>query len=1442
MAALLRSARLLKFSPSGLLQITGPKRSGPPLGRLYSGAVGGRRAGVCSRQISRVGENASSRVWPYAVGGVRNYGAATERRDEVSVAVQSKQANQFDWALAKLDHSVKRTGRVTKTLLLRIFHDICRTGYPSSNQALLLLRSCGSLLPEMPLNERTELAHHVWGKLQELRAQYDVSHYNALLKVYLQNEFEFSPTDFLAKMEAADILPNRVTYQRLITAYCQKGDIEGASTILGFMKSKDLPITEAVFSSLVTGHARTGDMESAKNILPVMQQAGIEPGPDTYVSLLMAYAERGDIDSIKQTLEAAENADCRLMDRDIMQVIFVLAKSGYHEHIPEMIECLKHERGYVPDAMNLCLSLITQGQEDTAFLILKTLPVAQFENLGDAELGNFFLRHLVNRDTSLEKISRYCKELQESSLHSTPLTFSLYCALEAKKTDTCLELMKLVKAEGLPLRPHYFWPLLVEYGKNQNTTGVLEIIKAMQGLGVSLDLATLSNHVMPLFSSAEAAQQAFKAFGITTKSGGFVCSGIRLLAGTNLAELYTLISDPSFPPLDIQVFCNSLLTGFKKFNDMDSMVKIVVLLYNDGRFTRRGVNTTDAAGFFLYNLIDSMSEKQLKAQEKNLRSFFKQLHTQNITISQNIYRGIKNLLELYNTPELLKNVNALKRSEERTSISPAVELREATDNGAMVLVLENRLAELKAEKKPVSPTLKQAINALCAEENLQRALKLKQQYEEDMTPSIYALLINLCCRLKNADEALNLKRELNRKDSSAALDGRKYVTLVRTLSLNGKVEEAVDILKEMKEKDVVMKDPNITGLFHTFCAVADTGDVDAVQRLQDTAFTLGLIKPSANLCSPAISAYLKRDDLAGALEAVQQCYKRYKHLPRMHDILVGLVEIGDTESLQKAMDFMSHERGEMIMLYDLFFAFLQAGRYREARKIMETPGMRAKPTRMQWYAEKCISTNQMETLEQMVDMTAKLFDCDRDDMYGYILQLCKKTNNWQKAEAMWTKMQEENFIPQERTLRLVADILRKNGQNVPFEVPETWYDPAKTPQLVKLAAEAAAEAAAAAPPPPPTAEKTAAAAPVRDNYDPNLFALCKKGNVEEAYALVKKADEQGLSLRPGSYDCVLRALLARGSDEDAMVVKDIARSHLPNFQLSENANNMYIITLCKKGQIEGGLETLKSMLQSDQVPSFHAITKLVQALGAQGDVERIQYVESQVKILGIATKLSSMLFPNNTALAHIKNGDVESAVELLEGLYTDPHTIKSSMSFLFRKVLQSDDDNALDKLSAMAERLANHFACYIPATDLFLQLLEMGKVEEAKFMLARCNAVAEQKTVLLSYVTEKAQMPGQLDKIKTLVSLIPDAIEKEVLYSYTMKCHDLDKDFTSAKALYKEMMEEGIAADELFLKRLAALYRNAGETPPFIEPPESFKFYANKLRESRAKAQATAEE
>uniref|UniRef100_A0A8C6KH54 Leucine rich pentatricopeptide repeat containing n=1 Tax=Nothobranchius furzeri TaxID=105023 RepID=A0A8C6KH54_NOTFU len=1210
----------------------------------------------------------------------------------------SKQERQFDWALTKLDSSVRRTGRITKTLLLRIFHDICRTGYPSGNQALLLLRSCGSLLPELPLEERTELAHRVWDKLQGLGAQYDVSHYNALLKVYVQNEFKFSPTDFLAKMESANIQPNRVTYQRLIAAYCQNGDIEGASTILGFMKSKDLPITEDVFSSLVTGHAIAGDIESAANILPVMRGAGIEPSPVTYVSLLNAYASKGDLDGMNKTLEAAESADCSLIDRDIMQVIFTLAKNGQKQHIPVFMERLRHDRGFIPDAMNLCLSLITQGQEDVAFSILKAFPSLQSENDESSNLGNFFIRHCINMEKPLEKIAGFCKELQELKLHSAPLTFTLFCALEAKKISTALGLMKLMKEQNLPIRPHYFWPLLTQPLKDNNVAG---------------RNTTLSKERIRLLK-----ETVFSFYRSCQRQPPYVHSNRRpKAASVSRNDTTSHSAEVTENSMNAQMDAVTDTVANEIYSQDDCSVCVFVCV------------CPDTVGYFLYNLVDNMSEGQV--QEDKLRHLFNKLQAQNVTIPLNIYRGIKNLLESHHVPELLKGL----------------------ENN--VSVLEKKLAELVAENKPLGSVLRNIIHALSAEENLQRALELKQQHEEEMTAGAYATLINLCCRLNNVEEALNLKREMSRKDSSVALDPAKYLALVRTLALN---DRAVDILKEMKEKEVVISDALITSVFHMLSTIVVKGDFSTVRRLQNTIFTLGLAKPTANLCSPLVTAYLDRKDMAGAFEAALECQKLYNQLPRIHDIIVALVEKGDTDLLQKVMDFVSQERGEMTMLYDLLFAFLQTGQYREARKIIETPGLRAKPGRLQWYAEKCIALKQMEALEQMVELTAKLFECDRDEMYSYILKLCKVTNDWQKAESIWTKMQEENVIPRERTLRLLADVLKSNGQKVPFEVPEV--------------------------------------------------------KTQISFEVLKEAENKGVALTALPYDHLIRALLSEGSIEEAMVVKKMAESHVPGFKLSEIANSLLIISYSVRGQVKEAMERLKSMLQLDFVPSTLAITRLVQALANHGDVAAIQEVESLITSLGAATNLSSMVFVNNTALAHINNGDLNAAVELLEDIYTRPDSSNPSISFVFRKVLESGNDKALDKLSAMAERLANHFSCYRPSTDLFLQLLNMDKVEDARLVntFLSCDVIHSQV---------KMNLCSQIEKIKILMSLVPDIAEKEILYSYLMKC--VDKDLASAKALYAEMQDKGIVVNELSLKRLAVLYREAGETVPFSEPPKHIK-------------------
>uniref|UniRef100_A0A8C3DI68 Leucine rich pentatricopeptide repeat containing n=1 Tax=Corvus moneduloides TaxID=1196302 RepID=A0A8C3DI68_CORMO len=1199
-------------------------------------------------------------------------------KEEPVSEVRTRTTWQFDWALNKVDNSVRKTGRIPKALLLKIFQEISKAG---SNQTLLLLQSCGAVLPEVLSPERTELAHMIWDKMKELGAVYDTSHYNALLKVYIQNEHKFSPTEFLARMEEANVQPNRVTYQRLIAAYCNEGDIEGASKILGFMKSKDLPITEAVFSSLVKGHARSGDMKSAENILSVMRRAGVEPGADTYLSLLNVYAEKGDADSIKKVLEQVEKTEGYLMDRILMQVIFSLAKAGYPQHIEDIKGRIRFERELIPDVMNLCLTLITHGFEDISFSILKSLSHLSRDDL---DQGSFFLQHCVNRDLPLNKLKQYCNELKEAKMHSAPLQFILRCALEANRSALAIDVMKMMKEEGLPLRPHYCWPLLVAYQKENNLKGIFEVLKVMHKLGVDLDAETYTDYVFKNFADTKTAHAQLKV-SLHIKFFKITITWLLLLFSVILVECFLLFF------------------------------------------------STEAVGYFLYHLIDSMSDSEVQAKEERLRQYFHQLKKMNIVIPATHYSGICRLLDSSQVPELIKSAKS------------------------DVSALEKKLEMRKAENQPITDVLKQLIHALCEEENMQKALEVKAKYEPDMVVGGYAALINLCCRHDNVDEAMNLKEKVFPKNSLVALDSGKYIALVEVLEKHGRLEDAINILTEMKEKDVPISGRTVASFLRILNAAAMRGDVETVSRLHETIANLGLVQTAA-LHSPLITVHLEKDDMPAALEALISCYKKYGKILQLHNIYCKLVEKGDADLLQKVSDFISREYGDMMALYDLFFAFLQTGKYKEARKVIETPGLRAHSGRLQWFAKRCILNKQLEALEQLVELTQNLFECDRDEMYYHLLQLKK---DWGKAEAIWTKIQEENIVPREKTLILLADIFEKNGQTVPFEVPKCIL-PAIICRL----------------------EEKKKGAVSRSIFCSNIF------NIRTVVFIIS----------PWCSTIYYR-------------IRSIAETHIKGFTLNSAASSLLIISQVRRDYLKDALAVLKGMLDSGMLPTRPAVTALIQALAEKGDIKNLQVLEN---ILGGVTKsigLSDSLMSNAIALAHTKSNDLDAAVKYLEPLLIsgaqNPDQTVRNISYLLRKVSEEGLEPALEKFGAMAEQLASQFGIYRPVTDLFLQYVTADRVDDARSLIQ----VMTQQELMLLLSTLLELIPEHLDLVVAYRYLLRcyeldgDVASVKATYEKT-KAKNIELHEISLKSLatFLKKVGEPVPFTEPPVKNLSAKY------------------------------------
>ena len=59
----------------------------------------------------------------------------------------------------------------------------------------------------------------MWDLLEGSNTHMDVSHYNMLFRVQLENDHDFSPTEFLAWMDGKGVTPNRVTYGYMIARF-----------------------------------------------------------------------------------------------------------------------------------------------------------------------------------------------------------------------------------------------------------------------------------------------------------------------------------------------------------------------------------------------------------------------------------------------------------------------------------------------------------------------------------------------------------------------------------------------------------------------------------------------------------------------------------------------------------------------------------------------------------------------------------------------------------------------------------------------------------------------------------------------------------------------------------------------------------------------------------------------------------------------------------------------------------------------------------------------------------------------------------------------------------------------------------------------------------------------------------------------------------------------
>jgi len=309
-------------------------------------------------------------------------------------------------------------------------------------------------------------------------------------------------------------------------------------------------------------------------------------------------------------------------------------------------------------------------------------------------------------------------------------------------------------------------------------------------------------------------------------------------------------------------------------------------------------------------------------------------------------------------------------------------------------------------------------------------LKKAEKSEFTANPTLIDEIIRKLLESGKLDACVDFYKR--QRDQSASIFCTTFMDMLVSLYKAGKTTVMMDLLDE-KNPNLINRDStrNCNILLDVFC---QAGDVENINQAFAMLVKGGLIDlADAKGFSKLIEVHLVRHDTAAAVAEFERIYNEYKKMSHKFSLMERLIEDEDLEAMQKILDMSIDMVGEEKSLYDLAHNFLNSGKKSQAKKLLETPGLRYNHEKVKYICDKLANNSDKEGVEDLVMLSRNVFGCDRDYLFSRLVDVHR--NNPDKILEIWINIQEEGHAPTDTLKRKIASILQENNREIPFEIP-----------------------------------------------------------------------------------------------------------------------------------------------------------------------------------------------------------------------------------------------------------------------------------------------------------------------------------------------------------------------------------------------------------------------
>lgn len=917
-------------------------------------------------------------------------------------------------------------------------------------------------------------------------------------------------------------------------------------------------------------------MDSAQGIISVMSQAGLEPSADTYTTLLCGYARKGDIEAITKILEESEQKEILLLDKDYLDIIYSLATNGHTEHIPFILSKVRKSVGYNQDAVNLILRLINKGHEDAAFLVLKSMPRNTTLEGAVRPTGNFFIKHLIKANRPVETVIEYCNKFESEELNSKAFLLATQTSLELGNSELAFPLLKELQNKGVAVRQHYFWPLIVAKANDPSGNGVIEVLLEMSELNITPSSETLREYVLPNLkgkSSEIIAKLRQANISIGSAASSLAHS---LLQKGDIEEAAVIVSQVKayYGP---ELIKRPLTAAFYKTNNLDAYTSILHHIHN---YAQRDVQETEEAklesGADLVGTILLELAHSPRQFAEVIESVLTELVNKGLSISSTSAEKIQDKLGEKMTDEISTLLSKLT-SGELSPLPLSKKLPSYVPSHQMnIPQLERLIENLQAKQQDVLGLKRQLLSLYCRAKDVEKVESLLKDLEDSFTYStgVIAQLIEVYAYNNDLDKTLYYLEKLKEAEPELTLDDSKVIRVVQLFITHDRFDEAVEFLETISLSRRGEQTFAYSSLvWRLLNSLADKGRAEELRTLFDVLERRKFVVANNVILGPLVKVHIVNDDLGKALETFEWCCEKYKSTPWKNELTCKLIQKEDAEKLQKLTDLSTEVHGEINSLYDLVFAFVECGRIRQARKILETPGLQTRPQRINSACERYRQEGMVKQLEDLKDATKDLNHIDRSDIYYQLLLSYIKQEDVDKALGLWTQLQEEDLTPTDEFLHRLGTFLKDRNAKVPFIIPDMK-------------------------PKPRIQESTSSSVPKVKSAPAVLFKqYLRSGDIEQALKIKNSSNE---TFSNGDLSLLIEKLLQkeRVNEATTLALEMLNRNVLP----ASKVFRFLLNKLANAGNVQV-LESIAEKLTAEQKKMFSFDNRLCHANVSSGNAE-----------------------------------------------------------------------------------------------------------------------------------------------------------------------------------------------------------------------------------------------